>query len=177
MFMWNPSSYSTPLEKPMRNGTKRSSEVSSIPDTVAKRSPLSPVKREPSDTTQFMRSINSSPLFEPQIPPLRSGGLSPSPPDRSPVALTRPAPTSLLAPRSEDDYDHGPSPRVESDRLGLPAVSQEKADLEHASSCITGCVSKDLAKLDIADQLCATTNGMLYVLWITWLSLMSVVAS
>ncbi|XP_055332999.1 nuclear pore complex protein Nup155-like [Paramacrobiotus metropolitanus] len=168
MYGWNPASHSTPLDRPLRTGSignlPRVSDLSAISGSPDRRT-FSPIKTEPG-TSLLLQSSSSSPL--------RSFGSSPHGSSLAAQVganqlnqtisghyVTARSPVSLLAPRSDDDMDHGFPMHMDNDSLEFPSFSnKDRVDLQQASLHLEECIKKDLAKADIADQLVATNAGL-----------------
>lgn len=160
MYTWNPSSHSTPLERARPQPSRIRPDFSVIPESPiqdrillpSKRTSSSLLVRQQSGNDQFFTAAKdriASPPREPIFSTSAANGRS----DR--------ASSSILSPRSEDEFDAGSaiSPTGIS-----PFSSEEKVDLEQANVYLDICIKKDLTKIDIADQLSATTSGEIWFL-------------
>ena len=173
MYSWNPSSYSTPLDKPARNlavGQARVSDLSAIVESPNLERDLSAAVSPRARSSMLLQSVNSgiferqfnAPLTASQDRVIGSGGafqervLS-----NAPVASGTSF-SSLLTPRFHDDLHHDTTyhSMVDSIPLGMASLdANEKLDLDQANNYLQECVRKDLIKLDIADQLIGTNAG------------------
>ncbi|OQV20956.1 putative Nuclear pore complex protein Nup155 [Hypsibius exemplaris] len=176
MFAWNPTSYSTPLEKPMRHKTTGQTHVSDLSGIIG--SPN--FERDLNYTAISSPRAQSSMLLQPES---RSGAFERPNNAGFPVnsrervmsavrlpeqsALSAPVVSgtsfsSLLTPKLQDDHhDSVFHTAVDLNATGLPSFSSnEKVDLEHANCYLQECIVKDLAESDIADQMIGTNAGV-----------------